>query len=240
MRRTNHRIESILALTAALAATGCSSGPVSLGDGPPDGGQPATVAWTGYIENFHFDSGSDAIAIQITSMSPPLTGTVLLGAGPELPPPSDPDVGYPPGFGQTEQSSANLPYEGFHFTITQGEVSADRIRFHIGQGEIWKDWCALQPPVLIDGSDPPRYDCLQNTSASMTGNTCMAGEEPIDCGKLVICRINHACVCTADSCTARKGRDVSFDLALVTGGAHGSVEGLPSGDLHNVWLTEAE
>ena len=115
-----------------------------------DAGYPGDVsslgareAWTGYLENYQFASGSDAIALSFaTDPTGIVLGTVTLGAGSPPPPATDPEAVYPPGY--TRFSGIT---EGFPFTMAQGTLIGSRLRFTIWVTEVWSGWCALQTPI---------------------------------------------------------------------------------------------
>jgi hypothetical protein len=235
------KIERAITLGAIAAVTsGCSNGQASLGNAPEvmEPEPETTLVWDGYIENFQFTSGSDAIHVELdVSASPTVTGTVLFGGAPLLPPVSDPDVGYPSGLDR-DGPPGGLPYEGFQFTATDGDLTQDRLRFNVSRLEVWAGWCALQTPILSEGADPPFYGCLIN-SYTWDDTGCISGNAPIDCGKLYLCNLSRTCECVDTGCTVESGEDLAFDLLLDQDQAHGSVTGLRVNTTYNVWMTQA-
>jgi hypothetical protein len=178
-------------------------------DGPVEGGDDTLSGhYTGYIESFAFDDGSDVVSLDL-SLQPDdsITGTVYFAfadGGAPLPPATDPNVGYPPALGP---SRSNLPdiYEGFFFTMQGGTYTAPRVQLSIRQAELWTQWCAIQTPVAKYANATPdascgvdlyAYGCLGDVGYSMNGGfpaTCTAftcqdpTPTPIDCLKLGLC-----------------------------------------------------
>lgn len=218
---------------------GCLENNVELGGGTTTttDSSPQATAWQGYIENYKFLSGSDAIAIHLDSaQGPDATGSVRFGDAPDLPPASDPDVGYPPGL-VDEGKPGRVPHEGFDFTIEDGSLADDRLKVSVVGGEVWNTWCSLQTPVLSEGADPPFYGCLPNW---YTTDPCEAGGQPVDCAKMELCLFARACNCDASGCEGAGEGRLDFDIRIEGDKAHGSVKGLNAVDVFNVWLTRAE
>jgi hypothetical protein len=232
------RAASVLLSIAALA--GCTGNNVQLGgsssgsSGGSSGGDPeGTTDWHGYVENYQFASGSDAIALHLDpAMGTSVTGQARFGDAPDLPPATDPDVGYPsdlPAYGTPVKTQ-----EGFDFTLENATLSTDRIQFSVLGDEVWNTWCSLQTPVLSQGADPPFYGCLPN---SYTPDPCTAGGVSVDCGKLRLCTFENVCTCDASGCVGAGSGKLDFDLSIEGDKAHGSVTGLQFGAVLNVWLT---
>ena len=76
------------------------------------------------------------------------TGSVLLGDGTLLQPPTDPDVGVSAGRPVPGGGPLGV-FAGVRDTILDGRLSAARLTFHIDQMELWAQWCALQKPYLF-------------------------------------------------------------------------------------------
>src|SRR5688572_9769558 len=94
---------------------GCGNPPLDLGSqdgGQPVAGKPGPTSescengpqlpivgtWEGYIENYSFISGSDAIRVTVTNANDTLIcGTVVLGNPTTPPPVTDGNTAYPPG-----------------------------------------------------------------------------------------------------------------------------------------------
>jgi hypothetical protein len=204
----------VVIVSLALSIASCSS----LDGGDPDG----AVVWDGYIEAFMFPSGSDhvRIALNPTPATGHRTGVVVFGDGPIPERATDPLVGYPPGMRFTTQPS--LPIEGLPYPVIEAIVEADRVRVTIPLGSAWVDWCALQRPVPQTPSEG--FGCLPNTGFS-EGDTCSIPDPsdghavPVDCGRLELCELAHACTCNASECTADPGVPVTFDFHV--SGVHG-------------------
>ena len=215
------------------------------GSGQAGTGGPVTQSWTGYIENFSFPSGSDAIHITFTAdASGQLTGTVILGQGTPPPPATDPDVTYPadlfsPGH-VTDLGLAASRYisEGFTYTMRDASLVSGRLRFGFTTYELWTGWCALQQPA------PGYTTCLPNWSSQGPGGTpdmTCALVNPttqktttVDCGKLSLCLLDTPCACTMSACAVRTdGLVTRFDIAVSGSSGSGSVVGvLPMNNVH--------
>lgn len=214
---------------------------------------PLSGTYSGYVESFMFPDGSDNLVMALTfAADGTVTGTVLFGDAPLLSPPTDPNVGYPPGFSDQVMVGVGAPSEGFYFTVLDGTYTSSRLRLEIAPPEIWKQWCQIQTTIYpqygatSDGSCGPLdgYGCLPNAATVIgpSGCTLSSCQEPtpmpVDCGKLTLCGSPSPCVCTATSCTADLGPNwrVAFDMVLAAGMLDGSSTGLGSTPF-NVHLT---
>lgn len=231
------------------------------GGGSPDSSSPSPPSgvYTGYIASYMFPDGSDTVKMTLTfDGSGDVTGTVYFGNAAPLPPPTDPNVGYPPGY--SAFGNATTPYEGFDFTVLGGTYAASpRVQLSIYQQEIWKAWCALQtayPEYAWDGEadagctgSVTGYACLPlGGSFTSSGTQCSISTcedpagMPVDCGKLTLCGAlgGSACTCDASACsdpTPSTG-NVAFDMRLDGDMLSGTVTGLASGSTpYDVYLT---
>ncbi len=242
------------------------SGSDSGGQGSGSEGRPSALSgvYSGYIEGFMFSDGSDNLSFTLTfNDDGTVTGTVRFGAAPLLAPPTDPNVGYPPGYGDGP-TGPQQSLEGFSYTVLSGTyVVAPRLQLHVDQNELWKQWCDLQTTIypLYDGCDVPApaascassgcgnllgYSCLPN-GATVFGTSCsvtpctQTQPVPVDCGKFDLCGVRSlgtgTCMCTQTSCTVVVGSSIAFDTQLIAGGINGSVTGLMGGQVLNVHLT---
>jgi hypothetical protein len=219
-------------------------------DVPEAGGLGPIQSWTGYIENYHFASGSDAVRFSFVSDSAgKIVGTVKLGDGTPPPPATDPNVGYPSDVGSLDSLSVPTTYvsEGYAYTMRDVTLSARRMQFSVAYWELWQGWCALQTPVPPVGvCDEPvcAGSCLPNTGSMISGDHMHCAlwnsstdqyDQPVDCGKLVLCQLSMACTCGLTTCSVREqGIQLSFDLAVTSDGA--SADGSVAG--HNVHFTK--
>jgi len=211
---------------------------------------PIVGVWEGYIENFRFASGSDAIHLAVTSAtSAQACGKVTLGKGTPPPPPTDPEVGYPPGY------LANGPFsvsefftidrtEGFPLSIVAGAADSARFKFGADWHEFWQAWCALQPPQAFE--DNSGFGCIGAMGGSTSDQGCasqIGGQlVPLDCGKLQLC-LGNMCKCTMTSCRVERTSRWAFDLRITDDQAAGSVRtdmGVGDGEIHNVYLTRTK
>ncbi|HEY8091570.1 MAG TPA: hypothetical protein VIF09_27080, partial [Polyangiaceae bacterium] len=151
-------VAALWSLGAALTVAACGGQKVDLGGGDggnagddtgPEGGDgasPLSGTYKGYIESFKFPDGSDTVVMTLAfATDGTVTGTVFFGDGPALAPPTDSDVGYPPGL--ESQGQPTLPddlLEGFAFTVLTGKYPSPRLTLGVDPGELWKQWCGLQ------------------------------------------------------------------------------------------------
>ena len=245
---------AVIAGTTGTAGTtgaaGSTGGSIDAGTGPEVGVLGPSQSWTGYIENYKFRSGSDAVKITFASdAAGNLVGTVTLGSGTPPPPATDPNVGYPADLLSSVPdvtSARNYLAEGFGYSMRSGTVTGARLRFGVDTWEIWKGWCALQTPAPRQGPCNEavcQTSCLPNWGSMSGPNGCgllnpaTNQYDPVDCGKLALCGFGSVCMCVvASGCSVREdGSPISFDLTITGDLASGSVAGL--GD-HNVHFTK--
>lgn len=221
---------SILVALAAAPLLGCSSGGGNIGDGELAIDKTRldsyAAVWEGYVEAYHFQSGTDRVRITIDAMG---NGTLQVGDMPLLPPPSDPDVGYPPAVAQVLHNPAlNYKiYDGIAYPLQNLRVEAERVRFSFDAHAAFSQWCALQPPQLETGTNPPWYSCVNHPNYG-ENDTCQATASdgqtgiPVDCGKAMLCGLEtFVCTCDATSCATELGRAVNLmDAALDETGEH--------------------
>jgi len=213
------------ALSLVLTVGGCgSSDPVDIGDDDPVA-LGATLSdyagsWEGYAEAHDFNDGSDAVRLQLDVDG---NGVLEVGESAPLPPP-DPERGYPPDarFSPMHAGTDAL-VSGFSYPIADAIVESRRIRAATASNELFREWCALMPPILDETHvEDPVYACIPNTGWSSIDDTCELipeGEPPIpvDCAKLELCP--RHCQCTADACgIAEDADDIRIDAALEAGG----------------------
>ena len=193
--------------------------------------------WKGYVENFHFEDGSDNV--QITLSGDPPVAKVILGAHPLYPPPTDPNVASPPAFRNGTPFLEPTGITGFEFTGIGTMVTPTRMTFTVYSREQWNAWCALETPIPFAGA-PGSYACVPNQAFKLgPPDSCEINTEvmptPIDCGKLVLCQPNGTCECSATACSGRMPSqgDISFDMVINGSHADGSVSGMAaSGTVH--------
>ncbi len=212
---------------------GSNDGGATRGDEPPPAPDPisdasfATAAtrevWSGHLVNHQFTDGSDALTMTLDfAANGTVTGSLLLGSGSILQPPTDPNVGYPPGnLGQV------VAVEGFPYTILDGTSIGPHLTFHVAESEVWTQWCALQtsyPVLSFDGGPaytrgPNFYSCspsYPNQSLGFDSSGCYVDDVPINCGKSNLC-MHGVCQCSATGCQVdtNSGADIALDLDLL-------------------------
>lgn len=202
-------------------------------------GLGAPESWTGYIENYQLPSGSDAIHLTFAHDATGIVvGSMTLGTGAPPPPATDPSVGYPPGIAAPALALAYIA-DGFPYTMANGSLVGERLRFDVKPDELWTGWCALQTPQP-GGSGR----CLPGWATMATGNftTCSMTNPatgqvvPVDCAKFVLCSQASVCSCSATACYPTFDVGIMiFDLTFAGTTASGSVAGQTS---HNIHLTK--
>lgn len=189
----------------------------SFGCGPGEG-TPEPIAlegrWVGELESGLLLSGSSVVSLDVTRAtadSEP-TAVVIFGTGAAPTPPTDADVGWPPGLDPLEGDIVPVA-DGFVYRVSTGSRMDNRVRFDIPVTELWEPWCAIQVPFrTLPGSDEAQ--CLPNRPWTATPFECQldeAGGEPVmmvECLKLTLCRRSRVCDCD------------------VTGGCAPSVDGI--------------
>lgn len=189
------------------------------------------ATWDGYAEAYQFDQGSDRIRLVIDANG---TGTLEVGDAPLLPVPTDPDVGYPV---DRDLLRDNVQFTaGFRYPVHDAHVESRRIRLSISANDLYDAWCAMQTPVLDDYNSTPdvhSYSCLPNWGYVVSAPQCTLLMPPnlepglsVDCGKLSLCTLAHACRCTESACAASPETAQAFiDAALETGSGGASLVG---------------
>jgi hypothetical protein len=247
----------------ALALAGCQGTTADLGGVPKDAGvtaldassNPLSGTYTGYIESFKFPDGSDVVTMTLAfADSGAVTGTVYFGTGAPLAPPTNPNLGYPPGY-DTIGVSAFPPLEGFDFAVLDGTYASPRLTLTIQPSEIWKQWCEIQTTIYpiyngqADGGCGSMlgYGCLPNagtmgmTQGGVTTCQWISCDEPattVDCAKMALCVNGGTCTCIATACTVPVDTSggISFDMQLISGALNGSSVGLEESQVLSVHL----
>jgi hypothetical protein len=101
---------------------------------------------------------------------------------------------------------AGLPYPGATYTILQGVVRDEMVRFSINASEFWTDWCALLTPYWHGSGS---WRCLQDyktVSFASDGRPCVLDMEngpdiEVESAKCSLCRPPHSvCMCNQMGC----------------------------------------
>lgn len=258
------------ALAVLTLVAGCGGNVVHLGsqDGGAGSGSsggtsssgasnPLSGVYAGYIESFTFPDGTDTIVMNLTFASDgTVTGTVYFGTGAPIPPATNPEVGYPPGYTRDTADDSPSLLEGFEFPVLQGSYAAPRLTLGLDPTQIWSQWCALQTPVPIyngGGQDGGcgafiRYGCLPDLGIANSADggclsaSCQQPEQtPVDCGKAALCQpVGSPCTCTASACAVvpPSAPAVTFDMQVGSGTLDGSETGIGS-QVFNVHFTKS-
>jgi len=231
----NDRTRVLVALLCGAGAPlACSGGgAVNIGNTEVAGSQLSDYAasWDGYAEAYTFrPDGSDRVRLSIDANG---QGTFRVGnATTLLAPPTDPNVGYPPGISALGANDG--PREDFLYPIHAANVQEARIQLGINAGDLFAAWCVLQTPIpyyettTVDdagtsytvggasdaGTVSTFYGCLPNVGgmeqlnpatgrpANCTLNEPDGSSAPVDCDKFYLCTMAFACACTASGCTS--------------------------------------
>ena len=142
--------------------TGSSSGG---GSDATSGGSDTTAddegddeVWSGYVENYTFPSGADALLLTLTrNADGGVTGHAVFGNEPLYPPPTDGSVGYP--VADEPYGIEPMSLEGFRYPLHDGTIEqGTRFRADLIPTELYASWCALQTPhasdFLLDDGGP--------------------------------------------------------------------------------------
>jgi hypothetical protein len=257
--KADHPIGTVEADAGSDASVSTSPGPdLSIAtpgqtvDVQPLGPLGPVESWTGWVENYTFKSGSDAIKFSFASdPNGRLAGQVVIGSGTPPPPATDPNVGYP----DEKVMGPAFPLEGYSYTMFDGNITSNRIRFTLRNYEPWAGWCALQtPPSDVKSGNST---CLQagNGYADPANNLCLLypsdqkfdAPVKVDCGVFFLCS-SSVCFCSPTGCRGRVPEDtdaygpteyptVSFDMAYSGTTAMGSSAGYGFGG-QNVYFTK--
>lgn len=197
---------------------------------------PINGVWRGEMEDYVFPSGSSTIFLYATlQMSGAVLGDLMFGdSTAEFP--SNPDVGYPVNVRFFVNSShpepPEPPYDGFAYTIFQGEFDGATLTFSLDPRQFWRDWCEQQPSLhLLDGnfSCGPVTPQTQHLPAEPDGTSwCFdaseSGGPTTDCDKVALCAIQPSatvvsgvCDCFRSGCSVCSSpvtAPLRFDLRL--------------------------
>lgn len=206
-------LKTLFALFGCAAAPACSGGSVNIGNTNAVGSRLSDYAasWDGYAEAAGFlPSGSDRVRLTLDQAG---HGTLQVGDGPMVAPPTDPSVGYPPGISADDALGL---VEGFQYPVYAAQIQASRIQLGINPTDLFAQWCAIQTSYPWAAGDAgTTYTCVQNYSATVTGSVdagnlaCQyvtfdgSSVGPVDCGKETLCVLERGrvCSCAATGCT---------------------------------------
>jgi hypothetical protein len=231
-----------IAVAGCIVLVACGGSVGTSASGTPDGGSDTTApasspidgVWQGYIESFKLPSGSDQLTASISvSATGAVMGTLVFGGYPAtLPPPTDPNVGYPPDF---RPERTMVVAESFAYDVLQGTSTGSaptRVVVKIQPSQVWKQWCELQTEIYewpSSGGGPSMYGCLPNwgfTSGSVCSQPDPATGEsvPRDCGKLSLCVVTMQCRCTKTGCTVPlDSPGLALDMSISGDSATGTI-----------------
>lgn len=165
------------------------------------------ASWVGYAETYQFMDGSDEVRI---SLDPQGNGTLEIGDTAALPPATDPDVVYPPNALGTLSLAIPALFAGISYQVQTATVASARIQLQVNPWQVESDWCALQTPYAVQGTDAP-YKCLPSgvipPANAPPYNSCWVNngtaDVQVDCKKAITCS-GSVCSCTSSGCSAHE------------------------------------
>jgi len=174
--------------------------------------------WTGYLEAYPNDDGSDIVTLVIEDGQP--TGTLTFGNRPPPPAPTNADESYPPDFPISMGGAPGMPYQGFQYTVREGSVDASRVKLSLSSHELWGEWCELQTPYSYAPYSPGECGCMPNWPGKLENDQCYLinpvtnATVPVSCGRLGLCfgGASSPCACSVSGCRADDELDVLFDV----------------------------
>jgi hypothetical protein len=224
-----YRISAVLG-TLALSALACSTeDSVNIGETLGSKLSDYSASWDGYAEAFQWSDGSDRIRLSLDATG---QGTLRVGDLPLYPPPTDPNVGYPPeepwDFFRSIEIYSTIMHPRIAYPVHETRIDSNRMRLEVDPHDLLRLWCQMQTPFPLDSSTGgPSFGCVPTGTIlgdDINGQTCSqpdpaTGEQgPIDCRKVYLCTKAGACVCDSTSCTSTSdpGRyplDASLQMA---------------------------
>lgn len=175
--------------------------------------------WEGEIRDFSFRT-LVPLRLEILGASEEgdiggVCGTLRWGDAPPPAPVTDPARGWPDDERLGFESPVAFFYEGATYTLLEGVVRDNTVRFHVNSAELWKDWCALQTPYLHTLSTSNGiYQCMPDyqelhvapsgptaTPAPCTLDQASGPSILVDGGLCRICASN-ICACNEAKCGA--------------------------------------
>ncbi len=188
--------------------------------------------WDGYYQGSGMSDDNSTFHLNILGANATngLCGTITYGVHPTpvtLPAATDPTADYPPAalnLGTSVNRPSSMPLMGVAYTLVNGRIDGQRIRFDVNTFEVFKSWCEIQSSYPADDSCL-HFMCAPNMASR--GSTDGSGpcylidpntqqEYPYNCNQLNGCSAMDVCDCDAKHCTAGSMVTIPFDL-LVSG-----------------------
>lgn len=186
--------------------------------------------WDGYYQGTGFSDEYATFHLNIMGANAEkgLCGTIMFGTQTvpiTIPPATDATADYPPAalnLGTNLTRASSLPTPAFLYTILNGRIDGQRVRFDYAIGELFNSWCALQTSYART-ADCMFYGCLPNWSAQ--GSTDPAGScflidpnnqvHQYSCAQMGGCSLTSMCDCDKTHCVGTTGYGrTSFDLVF--------------------------
>jgi hypothetical protein len=133
------------------------------------------------------DSPPEKVVLILNPITDSVTGTITFGKDKPPQPPTDPKKIYPPpSRGELTDGAiytfpgpwlGSPPYPGFSYSLVSSYASGTLIHLAFVPSEVWRDWCALQDPVVV----PPVSPQYATTNECVCdGGACRAAVGSID------------------------------------------------------------
>jgi hypothetical protein len=208
---------------------------------------PQTEVWVGQVARqvtIQDTQGIDAltpehVVLVLSTNQTGTSGSVVFGDREPPPAATDPSAFYPP-MGSFDplwyEELIEEPFNGFPYTLVDLELKDGRLTASIGPGELWHDWCALQPK-----SDSPTYDGYVCGGVFKPQIDASQATDPPD--MRVLCDGKdgrggtYAKICNCDLVSCRANLDAypwRLDLELKDGAYEGEFAAT-FGDVGGVW-----
>ncbi len=198
---------------------------------------PVTGVWEGWIQDWQFRNQLP-LRVEILGASERggLCGTLRWGEGTLPPPPTDPEHAWPDdrdlGSGL---SAASYFREGATYSILDGGVRGDQVRFRITAVEFWKPWCEIQTSYWNGFFDEAWLCMPKGMSSTVTDehSVCVFhqyddSDVVVERAKCELCFNILTCACNEGGCTAtglNESKSAYFDLVFEEDRATGALEG---------------
>jgi hypothetical protein len=170
------------------------------------------ATWEGYAEAYTFmPDGSDRVRLTIGADG---QGTFQVGNTALLPPPTDPNVGFPTGqpdplTGPTQGLSGGVLYP-----VYAAQVQEDRIQAGLKPNDYYSAWCALQTPYrVLEGYTASGVQALDGGQAGVDGvKPAVDGGQP-DAGGMVPI-FDYRCLPTIGGGVSGEGTTQQCDIQI--------------------------
>jgi len=209
------------------------SGPTKLRPGDVNWPEPSLCGddstelagtWIGHYQG-QDPTPESTLHLRVGGTEAELCGTFSESTPQPLPPITDPQAGYPPGY---DSSKFLELVPSFSYSLIFDVRRGAQVWFSFNVAEPWREWCQLQTPYQSELG----WSCARNLGVSQQGDTCRQVDETgnefvISCQQLNLCNgIEPACACSARGCEADANAPrYELDLTFDGDEAQGTIEG---------------